>query len=115
MHTIFAYGILIKSGVRKNLGIKLDYLEDATLDGFLKESYDGDLRFDQYDPEKHYEPLWVVCPREGESVNGQLLVTDDAGLKRLDDLEGHPHFYERVTAQIGGRTCFVYQKGKGRG
>jgi len=36
----------------------------------------------------------------------ELYRVHDLGL--IDALEGHPHFYERQLASIGGYTCWVY-------
>lgn len=54
---------------------------------------------------------------DGHFVQMELYLVDDLGLKALDALEGHPHFYEReklevVTAEGEEMTPWVYQVGE---
>ena len=54
---------------------------------------------------------------EGHFVQMELYFVGDSGLKILDALEGHPHFYEReklevVTAEGEQMTPWVYQVGE---
>lgn len=55
--------------------------------------------------------------KDGHFVQMELYFVDDSGLKILDALEGHPHFYEReklevVTADGERMTPWVYQVGE---
>lgn len=34
------------------------------------------------------------------AISGEVYDTDEASLRRLDRLEGHPHFYTRTTIQL---------------
>ena len=46
----------------------------------------------------------------GDPVVGELYLVDKQQLRRLDQLEGHPSFYRRVTVQLeGGDYAWIYQ------
>ena len=54
---------------------------------------------------------------DGHFVHMELYLVNDLGLKTLDALEGHPHFYEReklevVTTEGEEMTPWVYQVGE---
>jgi hypothetical protein len=108
MHTIFMYGIFLHENRRRDWGLNL--VREATLPGFTKVSMDGRIKFRDWDPERQFEPLWCIIPDETDSVEGVLLTTDDVTLGKLDQLEGHPDWYERVEVEAEGVKCFAYQK-----
>ena len=49
----------------------------------------------------HYGiPYVVPSPRSSASVEGEVYEVNEAALARIDDLEGHPIFYERKPVKL---------------
>lgn len=41
-------------------------------------------------------------------ITGELYEVDDATLQRLDQLEGHPHYYERKIVETSAGPAWIY-------
>jgi gamma-glutamylcyclotransferase (GGCT)/AIG2-like uncharacterized protein YtfP len=46
----------------------------------------------------------AMVPGASTAVTGEVYAVNDKTLRRLDQLEGHPHFFRRQTIQLGDGT-----------
>ena len=54
-------------------------------------------------------PMALLIDRRDAVVHGELYRVNNAGLQRLDQLEGYPAFYDRTELQLSdGTTAWVY-------
>ena len=54
-------------------------------------------------------PMALLTGRSDAVIHGELFCVSDAGLRRLDQLEGYPGFYDRTELQLSdGTTAWVY-------
>lgn len=61
-------------------------------------------------------PYPALVPGGCTAVHGELYKADDALLQRLDELEGHPDFYQRQIIPLDdGRTAQSYLLAQSRG
>lgn len=98
MYSVFVYGTLLR-GLRNHA-----LLTDAT---FVRACTTVDrftlLDFDRY-------PAVVAVPKY--PIVGELYSVSDATLARLDELEGYPHWYDRMEVALeggpAGETAWMY-------
>lgn len=105
IHLVFVYGTL-KRGLGNHRVLKRGGAE------FIGE--DSMVGFDLYDME------WFPCvvPNEDPSsvVRGEVFRVDDETMRRLDQLEGYPHHYDRAQrATMGGHDAWIYHYDSPRG
>lgn len=91
MHPIFTYGSL-----RKGYGNHA-LLEDGR---FGKVVDAGDCITEGKYTLLHLGGFPGLVAKGNTSVYGELYNVDDDVLRRLDQLEGHPHFYKRVPLKV---------------
>ena len=95
-HLVFVYGTL-KRG-QANHGV----LDGADCLGRVR--LHGAALFDQ-----GAFPMAVLTPGHPDVIHGELYRADDAGLARLDHLEGYPHLYDRQRVCLSnGQQAWVY-------
>lgn len=85
-HRIFTYGTLKKGDYNHYLLKNADYLGEATTDPQFTMLHLGGFP--------------GIVGKGNTPIHGEVYEVDEPTLKRLDRLEGHPDFYERVPLKV---------------
>ena len=95
-HNVFVYGTL-KRGQDNH-----DCLSGSTYMG-RRRLIGGQLH------DRGLYPMALLTGRSDSVIHGELFCVSEAGLRRLDQLEGYPGFYDRTALQLSdGTTAWVY-------
>lgn len=102
-HRVFVYGTLLLGECNEHWGDGARRFA-ATTKGRI---FDTGFGFPAY------QPVGAEGVGDGEVITGEMLIVDDEGLARLDQLEGYPRLYRRERIQIqvedrGVETAWVY-------
>ncbi len=89
----FAYGSNMNPRKMYELGIKFTERIHATLRGYT-------LKFNKASSLNPEEGFANIIPDEKGSVEGVLYEISDFDLLKLDEYEGHPQHYRRITVKV---------------
>ncbi len=89
----FAYGSNMNPRKMDELGIKFTERINATLKGYT-------LKFNKASSLNPEEGFANIIPDEKGLVEGVLYEISDSDLLKLDEYEGHPQHYRRITVKV---------------
>ncbi len=103
MHKIFIYGSLKRSFHNHERMLRAGYCE------IIGESRTEARDFAMVNIDGHYPAAFRMAMVPLHELHGEVYQVDDAVLRFLDQLEGHPNFYRREQVGIVDHgSCWVY-------